>query len=64
MQENIVVGMYKLHSLCQVFEAKIQAVLNLLPYYSPSNIIKSCGWHIITNYTVTTMLLLCFNIYS
>lgn len=64
MKENLVVGIYKLHSLCQVFEVKIQAVLNLLPYYSPRNIIKSYGWHIITNYTVTAMLLLGFNIYS
>lgn len=58
MEENIIVSIYKLHVLCRVFEAKIQAVRNLLPYYSPNNIIKSYGWHIISNYIVTTILLL------
>ena len=64
IEENIIVGICKLHSLRQVSEAKIQAVLNLLSYYSPSNIIKSYGWHIMTNDTKTTLLLLGVNIYS
>lgn len=64
MEENIMVSIYKLHSLCQVSEAKIQAVLNLLLYYSPNTIIKSYDWHTVTNDTETAMLLLGFNIYS
>lgn len=64
MEETTIVSIYQLHSLCQISEAKIQAVLNLLLYYSPSNIIKSYDWHTVTNGTETTMLLLGFNIYS
>lgn len=62
MEENIMVSIYKLHSLCQVSEAKIQAVLNLLLYYSPNTIIKSYDWHTVTNDTETAMLFLGFNI--
>lgn len=51
------VSIYKLHSLCQVSEAKIQAVPNLLLYYSPNTIIKSYG---LAHSDLMIQKLLCF----